>query len=70
LGRALGGYGPLFGIGMSIAVSLGLSLYAGYRLDRRFGTEPVWFLIGAAFGMFAAFYQLYKAYRLMGTRKK
>jgi len=53
------------GLGTSLAVSLLLSLGAGYWIDKRFGTTPVFVLLGAAFGLFAVFYHLYKAYRSM-----
>ena len=53
------------GIGSTLAVTLLLSLGAGYWIDKRFGTTPVFVLVGAAFGLFAVFYHLYKAYRSM-----
>ena len=57
------------GIGTALAVTLLVSVGAGYWIDKRFGTAPVFVLAGAAFGMFAVFYQLYKAYKTM-TRGK
>ena len=51
------------GIGTALAVTLLLSVGAGYWVDKRFGTAPVFVLAGAAFGMFAVFYHLYKAYK-------
>jgi hypothetical protein len=33
-------------------------------MDERFDTEPVFFLVGAALGLFAVFYNLYKVYKL------
>ena len=53
------------GIGTSLAVTLLLAVGAGYWIDKRFGTTPVFVLVGAAFGMFAVFYHLYKAYKSM-----
>ena len=53
------------GIGSALAVTLLLSLGAGYWIDKRFGTAPVFVLAGAAFGMFAVVYHLYKAYKSM-----
>ncbi len=53
------------GIGTALAVTLLVSLGAGYWVDKRFGTAPVFVLAGAAFGMFAVFYHLYKAYKAM-----
>ena len=60
---------PYLGIGTSLAVTMLLSLGAGYWIDKRFGTEPAFFLVGAGFGLFAVFYNLYKVYRLMSKRK-
>ena len=51
------------GIGTALAGTLLLSVGAGYWIDKRFGTAPVFILAGAAFGMFAVFYHLYKAYK-------
>ena len=53
------------GLGTGLAVTLLLSVGAGYWIDKRFGTTPVFVLVGAAFGMFAVFYHLYKAYKAM-----
>ena len=51
------------GLGTGLAVTLLLAVGAGYWIDKRFGTTPVFVLVGAAFGMFAVFYHLYKAYK-------
>jgi len=53
------------GLGTGLAVTLLLSVGAGYWIDKRFGTTPVFVLVGAAFGLFAVFYHLYKAYKSM-----
>jgi F0F1-type ATP synthase assembly protein I len=37
-----------------------LGLGAGYWLDRRLGTSPWLFLVGATLGLVAGFYQFYK----------
>ena len=57
------------GLGSTLAVTLLLSLGAGYWFDKRFGTSPVFVLAGAAFGMFAVCYHLYKAYKSMAGRR-
>lgn len=54
------------GIGTALAVTLLLAVGAGHWIDKRFGTTPVFVLVGAAFGMFAVFYHLYKAYKMTG----
>jgi F0F1-type ATP synthase assembly protein I len=53
------------GLGTALAVTVLLAVGAGYWIDERFGTSPVFVLVGAAFGMFAVFYHLYKAYKSM-----
>jgi len=60
---------PYLGIGTSLAFTVLLSVGAGYWIDKRFRTEPAFFLVGAGFGLFAVFYNLYKVYRLMSKRK-
>ena len=51
---------PYLGIGASLAVTVLLSLGAGYWLDGKFGTRPYLFLAGGVFGVVAAFWQVYK----------
>ena len=58
--RALREAGPYLSIGTSLAATVLLGVGAGYWLDRRFGTTPVFFLIGSALGLFAALYQFFK----------
>lgn len=42
-------------IGLSIAISIFLGLFAGVYLDRRFGTHPWLTLIGLGLGIAAGF---------------
>lgn len=65
--RALREAAPYLGIGTSLAVTVGLGVGVGYWLDRRFGTEPVFFLVGALLGLVAAGVQFYK---LVAVRKQ
>jgi F0F1-type ATP synthase assembly protein I len=51
---------PYLSIGTSLAATVLLGLGAGYWVDRRFGTPPIFFLIGSALGLFAALYQFFK----------
>jgi F0F1-type ATP synthase assembly protein I len=53
------------GLGTGLAVTLLLCVGAGYWIDKRFGTSPAFVLAGAAFGLFAVFFHLYKAYKTM-----
>jgi ATP synthase protein I len=65
--RALREAAPYLGIGTSLAVTVGLGVGIGYWLDKRFGTEPVFFLVGAGLGLVAAGVQFY---RLVAVRKR
>ena len=60
LSRALRDAGPYLGLGLSLAVTLLLGLGVGYWIDGKLGTRPIFLLVGAAFGMAAVGYQLYK----------
>jgi ATP synthase protein I len=59
-GSALREAGPYLGIGTTIAASLGLGLWLGFWLDGKFGTSPLYFLLGGGLGLTAAFYHLFK----------
>jgi ATP synthase protein I len=57
--RGLREAGPYLSIGTSLAATVLLGVGAGYWLDRRFATKPIFLLIGSAFGLFAALYQFF-----------
>ena len=57
----------LAGLGMQFFVSLVLFAYAGAWLDRRFGSSPLWMLVGVFLGGGGTFYLSYR--RLMGPDK-
>jgi F0F1-type ATP synthase assembly protein I len=54
--RALREAAPYLGIGTTLAATVLLGLGAGYWVDGRLGTEPVFFLLGGALGLVAAGY--------------
>jgi F0F1-type ATP synthase assembly protein I len=58
--RAVQDAGPYLGMGIGMAATVLLSLGAGYWLDGRLGTKPVFFLLGGLFGMAAAGYHFYR----------
>ena len=58
--RALREAAPYLGIGTNLAVTVLVFLGAGYWVDGRLGTRPVFFLAGAVLGLVAAFWQFYK----------
>ena len=48
------------GIGIQFAVAIVLFLYAGQWLDRKFGTSPIFLILGVFLGAGAAFYNMYR----------
>ncbi len=68
--RALQDAGPWLGIGSSLAATVLISLWVGHFLDEKYGTEPRYFLVGAAFGLLAAFYHFYRMYKSLTGGKK
>jgi F0F1-type ATP synthase assembly protein I len=68
--RSLRESAPYLGIGSSLAFTVLLCLGVGHWLDKKFGTEPRYFLVGAIVGGVAAvlhFWQMYKA--MVGGKK-
>lgn len=53
------GYFASLGMSMAFAIIIGLGI--GYWLDKKFDTQPVWLLIGLAFGIAAGFNNIYRA---------
>lgn len=47
------------GQGLTLALATGLFLWAGWWLDNRLGTVPVFTVLGALVGAAAGFYSLY-----------
>jgi F0F1-type ATP synthase assembly protein I len=52
--------GVATGLGCSIVAALVLCIGGGVWLDARFGTSPLWTLIGVALGLVVAGYQLWE----------
>lgn len=51
---------PYLGMGTSLAVTVLLGLWIGRWLDKKLGTEPILFLVGAGLGLVAAGLQFFK----------
>ncbi|MCU0623307.1 MAG: AtpZ/AtpI family protein [Gemmatimonadaceae bacterium] len=56
------------GAGMQFVVSILVFVYAGQWLDRKFGTDPLWLLVGLFVGAGGSFISLYR--RLMAAQSK
>jgi F0F1-type ATP synthase assembly protein I len=61
--RALTDSAPYMGMGLGAALTILLALGAGYWLDGRFGTRPLFFLLGGVFGVAAAGYHFFRTVR-------
>lgn len=55
------------GIGLQLAASIVLFVFAGQWLDRRLGTGPVFLILGVFLGAGGSFYSMYR--KLMGAGK-
>lgn len=55
--------GFLSTIGMTMAFSIGLGALIGYYLDKKFASEPWFFIIFLIFGIIAAFKNLHMMYK-------
>ena len=58
--RALREAAPYLGIGTSLAVTVLAGVGAGYWLDGKLGTQPLFLLLGAVLGLLVAFWNFYK----------
>lgn len=58
--RALRDLAPFLGIGTTLAVTVLAGVGGGYWLDTRLGTQPLFVLLGSAFGLGAALYHFFK----------
>jgi F0F1-type ATP synthase assembly protein I len=68
LARALRDAAPYLGLGTSLAGSVLLGIFGGYWLDKKLGTHPIFFLVGAVLGLAAAGIQFYRM--AIGPKKR
>ena len=57
------------GIGLQFAVSIVLFVFAGQWLDRRFGTGPLFLILGAFSGAGGSFYSMYRKLMASGDKR-
>lgn len=62
------GAGAYVGLGLQFAVSMLLFLYVGQWVDGKFGTAPVFLIVGVFVGAGAAFYNIYQ--KLMAAQRE
>lgn len=65
--RAIRDAGPYLSLGVTLAGSVLLGLLAGYWIDGKLGTRPVFFLIGAVLGLVTAGVYFFRT--LMGRKQ-
>lgn len=58
--KPLRDYARYSGLGIQMAVSLGVPIYGGWWLDERYASSPWGILGGIAFGLLSIFSLLYK----------
>lgn len=66
--KAVQAYAKYSGIGLQMAVSLGVPMYAGWWLDDRYGWSPWALLAGILLGMVSVFSMLFKLARMSGGK--
>lgn len=62
-------YAKYSGLGIQMAVSLGLPIYGGWWLDERYASSPWGILIGIALGLLSIFSLLYKLSIQSGNKR-
>lgn len=67
-GNPLRDYARYSGLGIQMAISLGLPIYGGWWLDERYASSPWGILGGIVFGLVSIFSLLYKL--TLQSRKK
>jgi F0F1-type ATP synthase assembly protein I len=56
------------GVGIQFAIAVVLFAFAGIWLDRRFGSSPLFVLLGVFLGAAGAFYSMYR--KLMAAQER
>lgn len=63
------GAGPYLGLGTQLAITMVAMFFAGYWLDKKFDTTPVFVIVFSLFGGFAAIYNFIKTVIELGKKK-
>ena len=59
----------MLGLALALPWMLGVPIYIGIYLDRRYGTAPVWFLIWLAAGLISTAFDIYAMVKRFGQFK-
>ena len=59
------------GIGLVLAIPwmIGVPAVIGYYIDQKYGTEPLWFLVGLFIGLVGTAFDVYKLLKRLGQLK-
>jgi F0F1-type ATP synthase assembly protein I len=57
------------GLALGIPMMIGVPILAGWYLDRRFGTWPLWFLVSILLGLLGAAIDIYQLLKQFGQFK-
>lgn len=59
-GKFARNFGPYLGLGLQLAVTVGVMVFIGYWLDEKFDTSPILIIAFSFLGIFAALYNFIK----------
>lgn len=59
--KVLHEFGPYLTLGMQLAAAVLLFFFIGYFVDKRYGTEPTFMIIGLALGTAGGFIKFFKS---------
>ena len=62
--------GFFFDVGIQFGLSIIIGFFAGWWIDKKAGTTPLFLLSGIGFGAVAGFYNLYRQVMAHNRRKK
>ena len=57
------------GLVLAIPWMIGVPAVIGYYIDKSYGTEPLWFLVGLFIGLFGTAFDVYKLLKRLGQLK-
>jgi F0F1-type ATP synthase assembly protein I len=59
----------LVGLALSIPWMIGVPALLGWYVDKRYNTQPLWFLIGLGLGLISTGFNIYKLLKRLGQFK-
>ena len=59
----------MVGLALGIPWMIGVPAIAGWYVDKHYGTEPLWFLVGLILGLIGTAFDIYKLLKRLGSFK-